>query len=65
MDVVSFAAEVADRPRVLDPVEHDCCAWCTFETALEMLDWPAEAGVLAERRAVLERLRARRNLSTG
>lgn len=40
MDVVSFAAQVSDRPGVLDPVEHDCYPWCTFETALEMLDWP-------------------------
>jgi len=26
--VVSFTAEAADRPRVLDPVEHACYAWC-------------------------------------
>jgi hypothetical protein len=42
VDVVSFVAEVADRPRVLAAVRRDCYAWSTPETALEMLDRPAE-----------------------
>lgn len=42
VDVVSFVAEVSDRPQVLAAVGRDCYAWCTPETALEMLDRPAE-----------------------
>ena len=60
IDISSFAAEVPDREPVLDPVEHDSYAWCSFEDAREMLDWPVEGEVLAKRRAALDRLRERR-----
>ncbi|HYB31448.1 MAG TPA: hypothetical protein VEF89_32970 [Solirubrobacteraceae bacterium] len=47
---------------MLDPVEHDSYAWCSFESAREMLDWPVETDALADRRAALDRLRERRDL---
>jgi 8-oxo-dGTP pyrophosphatase MutT (NUDIX family) len=55
--VVSFGAEVvAPSSPVLDPVEHDDFAWCTYEAANAALDWPVEADALEGRRQALAEL---------
>lgn len=52
--VIPFAAEVPDgRAPVLDPREHDAFAWCAYEEADAMLEWPIEQDALAGRRAAL------------
>ncbi len=57
--VASFGAEVpALADLILDPEEHDDFAWCTYEAADALLDWPVEAGALAGRRRALAELRA-------
>jgi 8-oxo-dGTP pyrophosphatase MutT (NUDIX family) len=55
--VVTFGAEVAaPSSPVLDPVEHDDFAWCTYEAAYALLDWPVETDALPGRRHALTEL---------
>jgi lipoyl(octanoyl) transferase len=51
--VVTFAAEACERDPVLDPQEHDAFAWCSYEEADAILDWPVERDALAGRRKAL------------
>jgi 8-oxo-dGTP pyrophosphatase MutT (NUDIX family) len=53
VSVVAFAAEVQDRDPVLDPLEHDDFAWCSYEQADAFLDWPIEQDALVGRREAL------------
>jgi 8-oxo-dGTP pyrophosphatase MutT (NUDIX family) len=55
--VVAFAAEAPNEgdPR-LDPLEHDAFAWCSYEKADALLDWPIEQDALAGRREALRAL---------
>jgi 8-oxo-dGTP pyrophosphatase MutT (NUDIX family) len=57
ISVAAFGAEVRDgRDPVLDPAEHDAFAWCSFEEAFALLDWPVEQDALAGRRQALRAL---------
>lgn len=57
--VVAFAAEApATGEPVLDFDEHDALAWCTYEEAYALLDWPIEPDALAGRREALRVLEA-------
>jgi 8-oxo-dGTP pyrophosphatase MutT (NUDIX family) len=53
--VVTFGAEVAGD---VDPrlVEHDAFAWCTYDEAHALLEWPVEPDALAGRRSALRAL---------
>lgn len=57
ISVVAFgaAAPAAVEP-VLDAAEHDSYAWCTYEQAYALLDWPIESDALAGRRKALSTL---------
>jgi 8-oxo-dGTP pyrophosphatase MutT (NUDIX family) len=47
ISVVAFGAEApAAVEPVLDPAEHDSYAWCTYEQAYALLDWPIESDAL-------------------
>ena len=55
--VVPFGATAPDGSEpALDPHEHDAYAWCTYEEARALLDWPVEADALAGRQAALRSL---------
>lgn len=56
VSVTAFAAEPPDGDPTLDPVEHDAFAWCTYEEADALLDWPIEKDALAARRDALRAL---------
>jgi 8-oxo-dGTP pyrophosphatase MutT (NUDIX family) len=54
ISVVAFGAQVtAAVDPVLDPTEHDSFAWCSYEQAHGMLDWPIEKDALPGRRKAL------------
>jgi hypothetical protein len=54
ISVVAFGAEVTPAlDPVLDPAEHVSFAWCTYEQADAMLDWPIEKDALPGRRKAL------------
>jgi 8-oxo-dGTP pyrophosphatase MutT (NUDIX family) len=59
VSVVSFAAELVEADPVLDPDEHDAFAWCSYEEAEALLDWPIEQDALSGRREALAALNAR------
>lgn len=59
VSVVSFGAELPAGDPVLDPREHDAFAWCSYEEADALLDWPVEEDALAGRREALRALNAR------
>jgi dihydroneopterin triphosphate diphosphatase len=57
ISVVTFGAEVpAALDPVLDPAEHNSFAWCTYEQAYALLDWPIESDALPGRRKALRTL---------
>jgi dATP pyrophosphohydrolase len=57
ISVVAFGAEApAALDPVLDPAEHDSFAWCTYEQAYALLDWPIESDALPGRRKALHSL---------
>jgi lipoyl(octanoyl) transferase len=51
--VATFAAEVQVGEPVLDPSEHDRFAWCSYEGAHTLLDWPIERDAVTGRREAL------------
>jgi 8-oxo-dGTP pyrophosphatase MutT (NUDIX family) len=59
VSVVAFAAEVPHRDPTLDPSEHETFAWCSYDEAHALLDWPIEKDALAGRREALGILNAR------
>jgi lipoyl(octanoyl) transferase len=59
VSVAAFAAELFEGDPVLDPNEHDAFAWCSYEEAKTLLDWPIERDALAGRREALAVLNAR------
>jgi 8-oxo-dGTP pyrophosphatase MutT (NUDIX family) len=58
VSVVSFAAELSGADPVLDQSEHDAFAWCSYEEADALLDWPIEQDARAGRRQALRVLNA-------
>jgi 8-oxo-dGTP pyrophosphatase MutT (NUDIX family) len=58
VSVVTFAAGLAEGDPVLDPLEHDAFAWCPYEEADALLDWPIEQDALTGRREALSVLNA-------
>lgn len=57
ISVVAFGAEApAAVEPVLDPAEHDSYAWCTYEQAYALLEWPIESDALPGRRQALSTL---------
>ncbi len=60
VQVVAFSAEApAGLDPSLDPDEHDCFGWFSFEETEALLEWPVEDDALPHRRAALRILRAR------
>ena len=58
--VIAFGAQVIDpHEPVLDPSEHDACAWVTYDEARARLDWPIERDALPGRLAALAELARR------
>jgi 8-oxo-dGTP pyrophosphatase MutT (NUDIX family) len=57
VSVVTFGAECPEGDPILDPQEHDAFAWCSYQQADALLDWPVEHDALVGRREALGVLR--------